>query len=79
MHRLALLHLVYPKTFGEIILIFVFLKNRHWNGTLNIFLEVEGFQLSINMFLPIREIRLLLKRFHIRRSAFFKKYDTDEN
>ncbi len=79
MYRLALLYLICPKTLYEVILIFIFLKGRHWNNALNIFPEVEGFQLSINISFPIREIRLPLEKLYIRRNVLFERYDTDEN
>ncbi len=79
MHRLALLHLIYPKIFDEIILIFVFLRNRHWNGAFNILPKVEGFQLSIDTFLLVCKIRLPLKGLYIYRNTLFKRYDADES
>ncbi len=79
MYRLALFYLVCLKIFGEVILIFVFLKDRHWNGALNILLEVEGFQLSIDMSFPVCEIRLFLEGLYMRRNVLFEKYDVDES
>ena len=79
MYGLALLYLVCPETFGEIILIFVFLKGRHWNGAFNVLPEVEGFQLSTNTSLPVREIRLPLEGLHMRRSALLERHDADES
>ena len=79
MYRLAFFHFIYPKTLGEVILIFVFLRNRHWNDALNIFPEVEDFQLSIDTSLPVREICLPLKGLYMRRSALLKRHDADES
>ena len=79
MYSLALLYLVCPETLGEVILIFVFLRGRHWNGAFNVLPEVEGFQLSTNTSLPVREIRLPLERPYRCRSALLERHDADES